>query len=83
VIHSLTPAALEALRQFVRAEIEDALRSNRDAKRWMTVREAAEYLGTTEVAIRRRIARKRIVSKRMGRSVLVDRVALDRELEKS
>ena len=47
----------------------------------MPVREAAEYLGVSERAVRARIERGRIPAKRQGRSVVVDRVALDREIE--
>jgi excisionase family DNA binding protein len=79
----LSHEARDELRRFVRAEIEAALRVNRDARRWLTVRETATYLGASETAVRRRISRGRIPTKRQGRSVLIDREALDRELEKS
>jgi excisionase family DNA binding protein len=82
MLDSLTPAALEELRSFVRDEIDAALRASRDGRRWMTVAECARYLGISETAVRRRIARGRIPTKRQGRSVLIDRQALDRELER-
>jgi len=73
----------DALRALVREEVAAALRERRDGQRWMTVKETAEYLGCSEVAIRRRISRGRIPAKKQGRSVLIDRQALDRELERS
>ena len=83
MIGSLTPEAREELRRFVRAEIEAALRVRRDERRWLTVREAASYLGVSERAVRARIERGRIPTRRQGRSVLIDREALDRGIEKS
>ena len=83
MIGSLTPEALDELRRFVRAEIEAALRVHRDERRWLTVREAASYLGVSERAVRARIERGRIPTRRQGRSVLIDREALDRGIEKS
>jgi excisionase family DNA binding protein len=79
----LSPEARDELRRFVREEIEAALCLTGDARRWLTVRETATYLGVTETAVRRRIARGRIPTKRQGRSVLIDREELDRILERS
>jgi excisionase family DNA binding protein len=56
---------------------------NRDERRWLTVRETATYLGVTERAVRARIGRGRIRTRRQGRSVLVDREALDREIDRA
>ena len=81
MIDWLSPEARDELRHFVREEIELALRAARDDRRWLTVAECASYLGISETAVRRRISRGRIPTARQGRSVLVDREKLDRELE--
>jgi len=83
VISTLSEASRRELEEFVDRRIAAALKKHREQRRWMSVAETADYLDTTEVAIRRRISRGRIVVKRMGRSVLIDRLALDRELERS
>ena len=67
----------------MREEIELALRAARDERRWLTVAECASYLGISETAVRRRIARGRIPIRKQGRSVLVDRERLDRGLEET
>jgi excisionase family DNA binding protein len=79
----LSPEARDELRHFVRSEIEVALRVNRDERRWLTVRETASYLGVSETAVRRRISKGRVPAKRQGRSIVVDREELDREIERS
>jgi excisionase family DNA binding protein len=73
-------AEVEAL---VDEKIAQAFRRRLPSKRWLTVPEAAAYLGISEVAVRARIKRGRIPVKHNGRSVLVDRVALDREIEEA
>jgi excisionase family DNA binding protein len=82
MIDWLSPEARDELRRFVDQRIELALKLVRDERRWLTVREAANYLGISEIAVRRRIGRGRIPIVRQGRSVLVDREALDRELDR-
>jgi excisionase family DNA binding protein len=82
VIDWLSPEARDELRRFVDERIELALRAARDDRRWLTVAACASYLGVSETAVRRRITRGRIPVRRQGRSVLVDREALDRELER-
>ena len=78
----LSPEAMAELERYVQEQIHEALVTER-AKRWLSVKEAAEYLGTTEHAVRHRIARGRIPHRHQGRSLLVDRVALDREIERT
>jgi excisionase family DNA binding protein len=76
----------EMIRTLVREEIESALavREKEAArKRWMTVTETAQYLGISEVAVRRRIGRGRIPTRRQGRSLVVDRLRLDEEIERA
>lgn len=80
MISLLSPEAKAELERWVDGRIHDALMSER-AKRWMTVRETADYLGVSEAAVRHRIKRGRIPAKHQGRSLLVDRLALDRRIE--
>lgn len=80
-------AELAAEVQTLRSRL-DELERDRDgrAPRWLTVERAADYLGTTQRAVYARIRRGRIPGsaiKRSGRTVLVDRDALDRALERS
>jgi excisionase family DNA binding protein len=74
----------DRVRQIAAEEVERILaaRERESArKRWLTVAETAIYLGVTENAVRRRIGRGRIPVRHQGRSVLIDRVALDREID--
>jgi excisionase family DNA binding protein len=50
-------------------------------RRWISPREAAEYLGCHVQTVYDWIARGVIVSGRIGRKVLVDRRRLDEQLE--
>ena len=83
MIDWLSAEARNELRRFVDERIELALRVARNDRRWLTVAECATYLGITETAVRRRIARGRIPIRRQGRSVLVDRERLDLEIEEA
>lgn len=83
------PSFLSILHPEARAELDAyidqrvmAILGAERSKRWMTVKETAAYLGVSEMAVRHRIVRGRVPFKRQGRSVLVDRVALDREIER-
>jgi len=78
----LSPEAMAELERYVQEQIREALVTER-AKRWMTVAETAEYLGISEPAVRMRIERGRVPAKHNGRSLLVDRVALDRQIERT
>jgi excisionase family DNA binding protein len=74
------PDTLELLAAFVRRRVEDALARRDTERRWLSVAAAADYLGLSEKAIRRRIERGSITYTRHGSRILVDRRALDREL---
>lgn len=76
------PDALELLDAFVRERVEAILREREAEKRWMTVEETGQYLGISPGAVRHRIARGSIPYTRQGRSLLIDRAALDRQLER-
>jgi excisionase family DNA binding protein len=76
----LGPDLLELLETYV-AELVEAIVADRETGRpWLTVGEAAEYLGSTPAAIRKRIHRGAIPYVRHGRSLMVDRRALDVQL---
>lgn len=75
----LGPHALQLLDARIEAKVQEILAS-RERGRWLTVKAAAEYLGLSEKSIRRRIERGEIAVTRQGRRVLVDGLALDREL---
>lgn len=81
MIDWLSPEARDELRRFVDERIELAFQLVRDERRWLNVKECAGYLGISETAVRRRISRGRIPVRRQGRSVVVDRAALDAEIE--
>jgi excisionase family DNA binding protein len=78
----LGPDLLELLSAYLREEIDQALRRRESERRWLTAEEAADYLGVSAGAIRKRIARGSLRYSRMGRRLLVDRHALDAELER-
>ena len=68
----------------LRERVEELERAD-TSKRWLTAREAGEYLGCGDRAVYQRIRRGRIPAgavKHSGRSVVIDRKALDRELER-
>jgi excisionase family DNA binding protein len=70
----------------LRARVQELERGGgTSSKRWLTVREAGAYLGCGDRAVYQRIRRGRISAgavKHSGRSVLVDRRELDRDLER-
>ena len=75
------PDPLELLQGFVDQEVDDALRRRDADRRRLTPEDAADYLGISPGAIRKRIARGTLRYSRIGR-LLVDRHALDAEIEK-
>lgn len=79
-------AELAAEVEVLRARVDELERGGGAAsKRWLTVRETGDYLGCGDRAVYQRIRRGRIPEgavRRSGRSVLVDRAVLDRELER-
>jgi excisionase family DNA binding protein len=86
LLTSLTADAHAELAAFVDRRIAEALaqRDRQPDKRWLTTAEAAAYLGTTPRALHQRIRRGRIPAgaiRHHGRSLLLDRLALDRALD--
>jgi len=51
-------------------------------RRWISVREAAEYLSLHEVTIRRKIDKEELPAARLGHVVRVDLKALNEQLER-
>jgi len=50
-------------------------------RRWITVRDCADYLGLHEVTVRRLIDKGEIPAGRIGRNIRIDRKKLERVLE--
>jgi excisionase family DNA binding protein len=85
---ALTAEARAELDALIDARIASALaaRDREPDKRWLTAREAGTYLGTSRRAIYMRVKRKRIppgAVRYIGRRLMVDRLALDRALERT
>jgi excisionase family DNA binding protein len=80
------PELVEALERLVDERVAQALAGHSDhSKRWLNVAEAGALLGCTAKAVYARIDRGRIPAsavRRMGRTVLIDRQALDRALDR-
>jgi excisionase family DNA binding protein len=83
------PDLVAAIEQLVDQRVAEALANERKdggpSKRWLSVGETAAYLGCSTKAVYARIDRERIPTnavKRSGRSVLIDRHALDRALDR-
>jgi excisionase family DNA binding protein len=77
----LGPDTLELLEAFIEERVEEVIARRETERRWLTPTEAAAYLGVSAAAIRMRIARGSLRYTRIGRRLLVDRRALDTELE--
>jgi excisionase family DNA binding protein len=77
----LGPDAIELLGAYVDARVEQAIELRERERRWLSVDEAATYLGTTTKAINSRVRRRTIPFVKDGRRTLVDRSALDAQLE--
>jgi excisionase family DNA binding protein len=69
-------AELAAAVSTLQARVDD-LEHRESSCRWLTIEQAAEYLGTTEKAIRRRCDRGRLPIVRDGRRLYIDRLVLD------
>jgi excisionase family DNA binding protein len=76
------PDTLELLGDFVGERVGEVLDRRETDRRWLTPEEAGVYLGVSAGAIRKRITRGKIRYTRIGRRLLVDRHALDVELER-
>lgn len=76
-----SPGVVEILDAHIDARIEQALDLREHERRWLSIPEAAVYLGTTVAAIRKRVARGTIPHTRDNGRVLIDRRRLDAVLE--
>jgi excisionase family DNA binding protein len=80
------PELVAAIEEFVEERVAEALaRRSAAPKRWLSVPEAGDYLGCSPKAVYARIDRGRIpvdAVRRMGRTVTIDRLALDRTLDR-
>jgi excisionase family DNA binding protein len=80
----LGPDLVAAIEDLVDERVAQALAERQTAKRWLSVPEAGDYLGCSPKAVYARIDRGRIPEsavRRMGRTVTIDRLALDRTLD--
>jgi excisionase family DNA binding protein len=77
---ALGPDLLELLDEYVDQRVQAALAAREAERRWLTVAEAAQYLGVSTKAIYHRVAGGTVPYTRHGRRVLIDRVAYDRML---
>ena len=85
LLASLSHEARDELAAFVDARVALALRTRDDGKRWLTANEAGAYLGVSARAVHQRTRRGRIPApalRHVGRRVLIDRLVLDRSLER-
>jgi excisionase family DNA binding protein len=78
----LGPDLLELLGKFVGERVEEVLARSEAEHRWLSVSAAADHLGLSEKALRHRIERGTIAYTRLGTRILVDRRALDTELDR-
>jgi excisionase family DNA binding protein len=65
----------------VRERVETILREREAEKRWLDTDEAATYLGVTASGIRKMVQRGELPYSRLNRRLLIDRRALDAQLE--
>lgn len=79
----LSPALYEALVELVDERVALALGRQADGQRWLDVEAAAEYMSCSPAAVRGRISRGTLPVRRLGRTVVIDRLELDELLEKS
>ena len=73
----LAPDVVEALLAVIDERVAEAMTTDSQTPRWLTVEQAASYLGCSPKAIRGRIERGRLAALREGRRVYLDREALD------
>lgn len=87
LLASLTAEARAELDALIDARVAAALAAREpEPKRWLSVREVAGHLGCSERAVYQRIRRGRVPAeaiRHQGRSLLVDRLVLDRALERT
>ena len=76
----LAPDALAALEELVAERVTAAVAESENGERgspWLSLREAAEYVGVSERTLERDVARGRLSSSTVGRRRLVHRDELD------
>ena len=81
LLTSLAPEVVQALEELVaeRVRVElAAAATTANGRAWLTLDEAADRLGCTADAIRMRVKRGRLESRRQGRRVYVSRESVDR-----
>jgi excisionase family DNA binding protein len=76
------PDTLELLGAFIGERVEEVLLSSDHGRRWLTPEAAADRYGVSASALRKRVARGTLPHSRMGRRLLIDTRALERQLER-
>lgn len=74
---NLAGAILDALREELAAEHVDRSANGSTAPRWLTLEQAGERLGCSADAVRMRVTRGRLVSRKQGRRVYVSAASVD------
>jgi excisionase family DNA binding protein len=78
---TFSPAVLEAIEELVEERVQERLQlftGVSSSSPWLSVDEAAEYLGVSSRSIERMIAKKRLRSHPVGRRRLLHRDELDK-----
>ena len=78
---ALAPDLLDALEQLIDERVAAALDAHDGDEyqpRWLTCGEAAKLLGCSVDAVRMRVKRGRLVSRRQGRRVYISRDSIER-----
>jgi excisionase family DNA binding protein len=73
----LSSDVLDALERLIDQRVDTAIRASIGPGPWLTVHQAAERLGCSPGAIRRRVERGRLVAKRQGTRLYVSRESVD------
>jgi hypothetical protein len=76
----LDEALLDLLRPLVREVVREEVERAQLGWRWVPASRAAELLGISENAVRRRVARGQLPGSTVDRRVYVDMESLDRQL---
>ena len=76
---ALAPDVVAALEELVAEHVAEATAAagNGDRSPWLSVRDAANYLGVSERTLNREIARGRVRSETVGRRRILHRAELD------
>ena len=79
----------DALKTLIREAVQEGIRAERssngaaETKRLLTVEQAAQYLGRTELAVYQLISHKKLPTVRTDRRVMIDVRDLDRWIEEN